>query len=503
MLFNFLEVEGVFKITLNSFVNSEEENIPQTTNKLSFYAYLVEKGYYFDKKVIENYLLSLKVKPFVIFVGNSGTGKTKLSQLYAQYLMKNGNCESSDIITSVKVGKSFSSGGWSLSSKDIQELVPSDKYEGDLDIVVDGIPANGKLNVNTRIFFKSNSLQNHLKELYDEDPNQKIDLVIKQDKNNQDNGEFDGFNYKIIPIGANWTENRHILGYYNVITESYQSTPTFDLIKHAQKNKNDPFFLILDEMNMSHVERYFADFLSAIESGESIPLYSDENNVYELDIPKNLLIVGTVNVDETTYMFSPKVLDRANVLEFEALSVNDYMNFNFDNEYSFKDMDYLLNPLNDIEIRNYSILDLMNEFNGVKTENNGNLWIVLSNELELFQNVLKKAGFDFGFRVINEFLKFMLVAWRYEGSPNVWDNWERYFDAQIKQKMLPKLHGSEKAIGSTIGELFNLCLVERNNNEQVKYFELSEYSVKYFESAIKLQKMANTLSNQRYVSFIN
>ena len=294
-----------------------------------------------------------------------------------------------------------------------------------------------------------------------------------------------------------------ILGYYNVITESYQSTPTFDLIKQAQKNKNNPFFLILDEMNMSHVERYFADFLSAIESGESIPLYSDENNVYELDIPKNLLIVGTVNVDETTYMFSPKVLDRANVLEFEALSVNDYMNFNFDNDYSFKDMDYLLNPLNDIEIRNYSILDLMNEFNGVKTENNNNLWIVLSNELELFQNVLKKVGFDFGFRVINEILKFMLVAWRYEGSPNVWDNWERYFDAQIKQKMLPKLHGSEKAIGSTIEELFNLCLVERNNNEQVKYYNLSEYSVRYLESAIKLQKMANTLSNQRYVSFIN
>ena len=55
----------------------------------------------------------------------------------------------------------------------------------------------------------------------------------------------------------------------------------------------------------------------------------------------------------------------------------------------------------------------------------------------------------------------------------------------------------------TIEELFNLCLVERNNNEQVKYYNLSEYSLRYSESAIKLQKMANTLSNQRYVSFIN
>lgn len=210
MLFNLLEVEGVFKITLNSFADSEEENIPQTANKLSFYAYLVEKGYYFDKKVIENYLLSLKVKPFVIFVGNSGTGKTKLSQLYAQYLMKNESNESYDIKTRVRVGKAFSNGGWSVSPKDIQDLVPSDKYEGDLDLIVDGIPANGKLNLNTRIFFRSDNLYNHLKELHDEDPNQKIDLIIKQNKDNQDNGEFDGFNYKIIPIGANWTENRHI-----------------------------------------------------------------------------------------------------------------------------------------------------------------------------------------------------------------------------------------------------------------------------------------------------
>ena len=52
-------------------------------NKLkdfSFFKYLINEGYYFNKEIIENYLLSLKVKPFVILTGNSGTGKTKLSQ---------------------------------------------------------------------------------------------------------------------------------------------------------------------------------------------------------------------------------------------------------------------------------------------------------------------------------------------------------------------------------------------------------------------------------------
>ena len=71
-------------------------------------------------------------------------------------------------------------------------------------------------------------------------------------------------------------------------------------------------------MNLSHVERYFADFLSALESGEKIPLHKNivSEIEQEMKLPNNLMVVGTVNVDETTYMFSPKVLDRANVIEF-------------------------------------------------------------------------------------------------------------------------------------------------------------------------------------------
>jgi 5-methylcytosine-specific restriction protein B len=76
-------------------------------------------------------------------------------------------------------------------------------------------------------------------------------------------------------------------------------------------------------MNLSHVERYFADILSAIESEEEIPLYEDNERKsrgrsipQKLMLPKNLFFIGTLNVDETTYTFSPKVLDRANVIDF-------------------------------------------------------------------------------------------------------------------------------------------------------------------------------------------
>ncbi len=114
--------------------------------------------------------------------------------------------------------------------------------------------------------------------------------------------------------------------------KKYAITPALKLILRArEESKNRPYFLILDEMNLSHVERYFADILSAIESEDEIPLYEGiERSAFpdasaekekvlipnKLKLPKNLFIIGTVNVDETTYQFSPKVLDRANVIEF-------------------------------------------------------------------------------------------------------------------------------------------------------------------------------------------
>ena len=341
----------------------------------SFYDYLIDEGYYFSRETIENYLLSLKVKPFVILTGNSGTGKTKLSQLFAKYLNENDN-------------------------------------------------------------------------------------------------------YKIIPVGANWTENRHILGFFNILENEAHYTPAYYLIEKSQE-KSYPHFLILDEMNLSHVERYFADFLSAIESNEAIPLHGED----ELEIPPNLFIIGTVNVDETTYMFSPKVLDRANTIEFKTYSAKDYMTNKFNMVKPKGDIGYLEDILIDQEIwgkpiQEMSIQELEQQFD------NDEFWEEYSDEMFKFQNILRKAGFDFGFRVINEITRFMLAAYKYENEPKNWINWKRYFDAQVKQKMLPKLHGSQKVIGETLNELLEAC-------------------EDYPTSKAKLEEMIDVLDKQRYVSFIN
>ena len=592
-------------------------------NTVSFQEYLLSKGYLFDPKIIENYLLSIKVKPFVIFTGNSGTGKTKLSQLFAEYIsdstQNSGNNSSlinDNEFLSVKVPvnkSSFENTGWTLSNKYLYDVLPIKESQCDCDMWVDNIPAKAYVRVQMQLEYDKNNekLKNYFKNLFSQGTSKIVDLkinvgafkeiydcksnnenfiILEQNSNKTafnerqwfmnnnifnylpfksgyvgckivvedikstakirlmprlyfkknkelqdylkenegkkvevkiktDNFNFDNFhpiwekekddstdykkdpNYKIVPVGANWTENRHVLGFYNVITEEYNETPSYSLIKAAKNDIGSPYFLILDEMNLSHVERYFADFLSAIESGQPIPLYSNDDENYELDIPDNLLIVGTVNVDETTYMFSPKVLDRANTIEFPTMAAKEYMNSDF-KEFDFKNINYLMNPLEDLDVRNMNVYDLKDIFMFINCSE-GNLWDVLSNELDLFQSILKKINFDFGFRVINEILRFMFVSWRYEDSPQNWENWERYFDAQVKQKILPKLHGSQKAIGQTINELFNACLIERKNNADARLVDLTKDDCRYYTSAVKLQNMAKILSNQRYVSFIN
>ena len=97
------------------------------------------------------------------------------------------------------------------------------------------------------------------------------------------------------------------MGYPNALNEEdyvHPDSGVLQLIINANQNPKLPYFLILDEMNLSHVERYFADFLSVMESDKEILLHDkgkDLNGVPpQLSLPKNLFIIGTVNIDETT-----------------------------------------------------------------------------------------------------------------------------------------------------------------------------------------------------------
>ena len=112
-----------------------------------------------------------------------------------------------------------------------------------------------------------------------------------------------------------------------------------------------------------------------------------------------------MNVDETTYMFSPKVLDRANVIEFSTSSAKDYMLNEFNHEGLTGNIGFLENPLEDIEIREYRINKLRTQWDNVKT-NEGILWDVLSEELNDFQEILKKAVLILVLELLDEILTF-------------------------------------------------------------------------------------------------
>ena len=150
-----------------------------------------------------------------------------------------------------------------------------------------------------------------------------------------------GANALFVTVRPDWRDSAALLGYHNPITDAYVRTPFLDFLLRAARSweagDSQAFFVILDEMNLAHVEHYFVEVLSIIESGRDAGGWSREAIALplptalvapdlprEVRLPPNLHIVGTVNLDETTHAFSPKVLDRAFAME---LSDVDFRGF--------------------------------------------------------------------------------------------------------------------------------------------------------------------------------
>lgn len=148
-----------------------------------------------------------------------------------------------------------------------------------------------------------------------------------------------------VPVRPDWRDSRGLLGYFNPLSGSYESTPLLQLLLLATSSDERsitpalrPHFVTLDEMNLARPEYYFAELLSVLESGrdnrtgftrEALPLHdrgpSGVRDAKGASIPDqlhlgpNLYFVGTINVDETTHTLSPKVLDRAFTLEIDEI----------------------------------------------------------------------------------------------------------------------------------------------------------------------------------------
>ena len=304
----------------------------------------------------------------------------------------------------------------------------------------------------------------------------------------------------VVSVGADWTNREPLLGFPNALQPGKYVKPesgVLDLLIEANRpeNADKPFFLILDEMNMSYVERYFADFLSAMESKEPISLWSiDEtkDNNDEVDgvpqkvaLPKNLFIIGTINVDETTYMFSPKVLDRANVIEFKI---------------SPTEMGTFLVAMREID--RDSIIgkaagmgaDFVNK--ACKKDLDKDDKAVAT--LQSFFNELKNVNAEFGYRSATEIFRFICQAKANDdASPKMTDG--EILDAAIVQKLLPKLHGSRKKLEPVLTQLWKLCFTGAGKDLNIAKENVEKAQFK--ESADKIHRMYESATANGFTSF--
>lgn len=270
-------------------------------------------------------------------------------------------------------------------------------------------------------------------------------------------GEWLGTDHwALVPVRPDWTGAEALFGYEDALRQADNGRRAWEVpdalrfMLAAAADPYRPYLLVLDEMNLAHVERYFADVLSGMESEVAcLPnLQEEPGNLWRIPVggpkrvpvPKNLLVVGTVNVDETTYMFSPKVLDRANTFEFRVKTT---------------DLRADLEKPAPIEP---GAPDLVAGFLAISSDDRWQLDHPAPHEGTVAQHLrsahalLSKAGYEFGHRVFYEAMRFAaMLAAAGDDDPN------HALDLQIVQKVLPRLHGSRRRLEATLCGLGRFC----------------------------------------------
>ncbi len=265
--------------------------------------------------------------------------------------------------------------------------------------------------------------------------------------------------YLLLPVRPDWTDGAPLLGYHNLLTDRYVSTPFLDLLRRAAQpeNRDRAFFVCLDEMNLARVEHYFADILSAMETPDRLLRLSHADGVGEtVPLGANVFLTGSVNVDEATYPFSRKVLDRANTLEFADVDLAGGMNRNGEPRAALpqiapheRQRRFLAARTGDVRAAVTRLATLGDDFPDrvVRT-------------LTELNDLLKERGLHFGYRVRDEALRFCANAFDAETGTGLLlpgdtraANLDAALDLQVMQKALPRLAGTEETLARLLRDL--------------------------------------------------
>ncbi len=315
-------------------------------------------------------------------------------------------------------------------------------------------------------------------------------------------------NYCLVEVKPNWNDSTELLGYETVLDGgNYHLTKFVKFLIKAMQHENVPFFVCLDEMNLAAVEQYFAEFLSILESrkdvdgtikseplipaaifnkydnklfkelfpskekqekGTSYTIINEEfapysNATYEilreegLRIPRNLIVVGTVNMDDTTYQFSRKVIDRAMTIEMNEVNLNDMFDTEKPDALSYRedvvDKGLFFAPFaqsnNALQQMNgeRELLEKKIKATIGQTDADG------TTTPDSLEAILGKTPFRIAYRVVNELI-LHFYALRWENKEAEFEElYNKALDNILMMKVLPRIEGNEDLVKEPLAQL--------------------------------------------------
>jgi hypothetical protein len=241
----------------------------------------------------------------------------------------------------------------------------------------------------------------------------------------------------LVPVSPEWHDPTALLGYVNPLhTEvAFHSGPVLPFLMHAVEFADKPHFLILDEMNLAPVERYFAPFLSAMESGGDLAIHHEDEAIMgiprRVPWPANIFIAGTVNMDESTHSFSDKVLDRAFTLE-------------------------------------YWDVDLPALFAKIKRDHGA--FALTCSVLQEFYDVLRPTRRHFGYRSAREVIEFVIAGVDETDGEAI-----EFLDAAVFGKILPRVRGDDtQSMQEALRNAFNIAVKHKLTRSVSKLKAMAE-----------------------------
>lgn len=311
-------------------------------------------------------------------------------------------------------------------------------------------------------------------------------------------------NFELIQVKPNWHNSMDVIGYLsNIPSPHYVFTPFIEFIVKAWQYPEVPFFLCLDEMNLAPVEEYFAEFLSAIESrsfegGEYMtdPIIKPFNSfgddvakmmvntlfpnftagdtestttkiikhfrIKGLTLPKNLIVIGTVNMDETTFSFSRKVLDRAMSVEMNEVNYDSFLNDTTDDDLKAIVLAFEENDDADL---NALLVDRHIEAREIIDELGDDAKFAID-YLKRINALLEGTPFKLGYRAANEALIYLQASYEFGHTDRI-----AALDNFTLMKILSRVEGDEMKLKITDSDADK----ERIANAEVNVDEAKQY----------------------------